>query len=520
LYIGGAGVADGYLDDPEATAAKFVPDPFQPQPGNRLYKTGDVVRFLHDGNLEFMGRADHQIKIRGFRIEPGEIEATLRLHPDISQAIVVPCTGQSGDKYLAAYVVPAAGVVLTPEELQRHATGKLPAYMVPSSWVILAELPLNRNGKVDRAALPSPVVKVASGQVYELLEPAERRLADIWEQALGKEVRSTTDDFFDLGGHSLTAVRVLTHIEKVFGAALPLTTLFRARTLGQMAREIRDEAAKKPLPTLIPIREGGSLPPLFCVSRPNVNALGYMLLARKFGEEQPVYGLQAHLRNPDLEPYTQKEYERKAAEYITALREVQPHGPYFLVGYCEGAHIAFEMVRQLEDDGEPIGMLAILDAWPQENTRNRFLFHIHLYIRQIRKFLKSDYRNQVNNLRRKLGKLVPRASGTHGPSQTPSAPRYFLQMTQRYWPGPDYVAPQCNAAITVYRTSGQPFWRIRDRRLGWGVRTRSNVKVLDVPGAHRSVLREPCVTILAQEINAQMQKQLVTVDTISERVAS
>lgn len=520
LYIGGAGVADGYLDDPGATAAKFVPDPFRPQPENRLYRTGDIVRFLQDGNLEFMGRADHQIKIRGFRIEPGEIEATLMLHSDISQAIVVPCNGQFGDKYLAAYVVPAVGVALTPEKLHRHAAAKLPAYMVPSSWVILSELPLNRNGKVNRAALPSPAVKALGDQVYELLEPAERRLADIWEQALGKEVRSRTDDFFDLGGHSLTAVRVLTHIEKVFGAALPLTTLFRARTLGQMAREIRDEAAKKPLPTLIPIREGGSLPPLFCVSRPNVNALGYMLLARKFGEEQPIYGLQAHLRNSELEPYTQEEYERKAAEYIAALREVQPHGPYFLIGYCEGAHIAFEMVRQLEHDGEPIGMLAILDAWPQENTRNRILFHIHLYIRQIRKFLKSDYRNQVNNLRRKLGKLIPRVSERRGHSQTSSAPHYFLQMTQRYWPGPDYVAPQCNAPITVYRTSGQPFWRINDRQLGWGVRTRSKVKVLEVPGNHRSVLREPCVTILAQEINAQIQRQIVAVEAITESVAS
>jgi acyl carrier protein len=243
LCIGGLGVARGYLNRPELTKEKFVPDPFSDDPGARLYKTGDLARYLQDGNIEYLGRIDHQVKIRGFRTELGEIEAVLALHPAVRESVVVARDDSSGDstptglKRLVAYFVSAQNHALSVGELRDHLKAKLPEYMVPSAFVELEALPLTPNGKVDRRALPAPEAdRPALEETFVAPRtPLEETLAGIWVEVLGVKQVGVYDDFFELGGHSLLAVQVVTRLNRRFDVEVPLHTLFEAPTVVGLA---------------------------------------------------------------------------------------------------------------------------------------------------------------------------------------------------------------------------------------------------------------------------------------------
>ncbi len=236
LYVGGDGLAQGYLNRPELTAERFVPHPFSDKPGERLYRTGDLARYLPDGNVEILGRIDHQVKVRGFRIELGEIEAALAGHPAVKENVVVVREDAPGDKRLVAYLVPAPEQTPTARELRRYLREQLPDYMVPSAFVTLTALPLTPNGKVDRKALPAPerersAVSTGSAQA---LTPTEALVAKVWQEALKVDQVSAYDNFFDLGGHSLLSVEVMTRLEKETGVKLN-PAYIRLQTLGQLA---------------------------------------------------------------------------------------------------------------------------------------------------------------------------------------------------------------------------------------------------------------------------------------------
>jgi amino acid adenylation domain-containing protein len=240
IYIGGAGIARGYLNRPELTNQKFIPNPFSAEPGQRLYKTGDLARYLSDGNIEFLGRLDHQVKIRGFRIEQGEVESTLLQHPTVRETTVIAREDIPGDKRLVAYVVPNPEQTPTIDELRRFLKQKLPDYMVPSAFVLLDALPLTPNGKVDRRALPAPdqsrpdqsVTFVAPGS------PIEHQLVDIWAEVLRLEEVGIHDNFFELGGHSLLATQVISRLRQAFGVELPVRTLFEAPTVADLGTRL------------------------------------------------------------------------------------------------------------------------------------------------------------------------------------------------------------------------------------------------------------------------------------------
>ena len=246
LYIGGSGLARGYLDRPALTAERFIPDPFSSEPGARLYQTGDLARFLTDGNVEFLGRSDQQVKIRGFRVEPGEVEALLSAHPQVAQAAVVVCEDEPGERHLVAYFVAKEGQTCGAGELRRHLAARLPVYMVPSAFVQLDELPLNANGKVDRKALPPP------GEGRPELEAkfvaprstVERRLAGFYAEVLGVQTVGVEDDFFELGGHSLRAMQVISRVRDCFNVELPLSQFFETGTLADVARRVELLAAQ------------------------------------------------------------------------------------------------------------------------------------------------------------------------------------------------------------------------------------------------------------------------------------
>jgi amino acid adenylation domain-containing protein len=240
LCIGGEGLARGYLECPELTAESFIPHPFSQEPGRRLYKTGDLARYLPDGNIEFLGRLDHQVKVRGFRIELGEIEAVLGQHWAVRQAVVLAREDRPGDHRLVAYVVPAQGQTHTGDELCRFLHSKLPEYMVPSAFVLLESLPLTPNGKIDRHALPTPNQQYPSvGSTFVAPRtPVEEVLAEIWAEVLGLEQVGTHDNFFELGGHSLKATQVISRVRHALAIELPLRGLFETPTVAGLAVSI------------------------------------------------------------------------------------------------------------------------------------------------------------------------------------------------------------------------------------------------------------------------------------------
>jgi len=246
LHVGGSALARGYINRPELTSERFIPDPFSDAPGARLYKTGDVARWRSDGNIEFLGRVDDQVKIRGFRVEPAEVEAVLGQHPALRGTAVLARMDASGDERLVAYVVPHRQTAPTARELAGYLRERLPEYMMPSAFVTLDSLPLTSSGKVDRRALPAPdpFGFRAENAYAEPRTPVEERLVEIWEEVLGLERVGVHDDFFELGGHSLLATRVVSRLNRHFGVELPLRVLFEDPTIEGLALAVTQMQAE------------------------------------------------------------------------------------------------------------------------------------------------------------------------------------------------------------------------------------------------------------------------------------
>ncbi|NEQ08700.1 MAG: amino acid adenylation domain-containing protein, partial [Moorea sp. SIO4E2] len=359
LHIGGAGLARGYLNRPELTEAKFIPNPFSNKPGSRLYKTGDLARYLPDGNIEFIGRIDNQVKIRGYRIELGEIEAVLAQHSQVKEAVVIAREDSPGDKRLVAYVVPTESQAVI-SQLRSLLKTQLPDYMIPAAFVVLESLPLTPNGKVNRRALPAPDVSTQEAGAIEPRNITELQLVQIWSEVLNIPAVGVQDNFFDLGGHSLLAVRLMACIEQQFGTNLALSTLFTEPTIEAQVSLLSAATNTQLFSPLVPIRPTGSLPPFFCIHEIAGHVLGYAALARQLGVEQPFYGLQAVGLNGEKKPLTR--ICDMATAYIKEIQTVQPQGPYQLGGWSFGGIVAFEIAQQLQALGHDIALLALIDS--------------------------------------------------------------------------------------------------------------------------------------------------------------
>jgi amino acid adenylation domain-containing protein len=377
LHIGGAGLAQGYMNHPEKTGAKFIPHPFASVPGARLYKTGDLARYRPDGQIEFCGRADNQVKIHGFRIELEEIEAAIARHPEVGDTVVLAREDEPGDKRLVAYVVSAAGSrpdhqATMAAELRRFLKGKLPHYMVPAAFVMLDAMPLSSSGKINRKMLPVPEAarQDMDGAYIKPRDPLEHQLAQIWEELFGIEPIGITDSFFDLGGHSLLAVRMMDRIEQTLGKSLPLATLFAGATIEHLAQALLSQETTKRCAPVVEIQRGAGRRPFFYLHGDfNGGGLYCRSLARHLGDEQTFYALQPHGLDGQPVPTS---IEAMAELHLKALREVQPEGPYMLGGHCNGGLIAFEMARRLEASGERVALLALI-CTSGANTRFRAL---------------------------------------------------------------------------------------------------------------------------------------------------
>ncbi|MFC9679241.1 amino acid adenylation domain-containing protein [Streptomyces sp. NPDC056948] len=412
VYIAGGGPARGYLDRPGLTAGRFVADPFG-GPAERMYRTGDLAVRGSDGHLRFLGRADQQVKIRGFRIEPGEIEAVLATHPAVAQAVVTVGEDGRGEKQLVAYVVAAEGAppgteagprspgatdpepspvvgagicapspyrpegaaTKTADDLREHLARVLPAHMVPSAFVSLGSLPRTASGKLDRKALPTPEARFTAKTTPRT--GREETLRGIFAEVLGLAPAhvGVHDSFFDLGGHSLLAPRLTSRIRAELGTALHLRAVFDTPTVAALARRADepeafegsradrpDEAGTAPMGSVLPLRTRGDLEPLFCLPPASGLAWGFAGLARHIDPSRPLYGLQSRGLIPDRRPAGS--LAEVVAEHTARIREIQPHGPYHLLGYSMGGLVAYDVAVGLQAAGEQVALLALLDSFP------------------------------------------------------------------------------------------------------------------------------------------------------------
>ncbi|MFD8811624.1 amino acid adenylation domain-containing protein [Streptomyces sp. NPDC059627] len=361
LYLAGAGLARGYLRRPGPTAERFVACPYGTG-GERMYRTGDLVRWNSAGQLEFVGRADGQVKVRGYRIELGEVESVLARHPSVSGVAAAAPEDPAGNRRLVAYAVPAAAGLFDVAALRSYAAETLPSHMVPDKVVVLDALPLTPNGKRDRRLLPPPDFEAAPMPFRPPRTAGEEVLCGLFADVLGLEQVGIDDSFFELGGHSLTATRLVSRIRATLGLDLLLRTLFEAPTVAALAGRLEAGSSGSALDVVLPLNLRGDGPPLFCFRPAGGLAWVYARLIQHLPADQRLYGLQARglTRRGDV-PATVGEI---AADYVTEIRAVQPHGPYRLLGWSFGGVLAHATAALLQQAGESVDFVVLIDAHP------------------------------------------------------------------------------------------------------------------------------------------------------------
>ena len=523
LHIGGVGLARGYLNRPKLTEEKFIQNPFNKF--SKLYKTGDLARYLPDGNIEFLGRIDNQVKIRGFRIELGEIETAIRAavpsriaqNPIIEQTVVIAREDSPGDKRLVAYIVPHPEQTITTDELRRFLKQKLPDYMIPGAFVFLDTLPLTPNGKIDRNALPAPdKLRQESEETFVApRDDLELQLTKIWEQVLGTKPISVTDNFFELGGHSLLAVRLFAQIEKTFGKNLSLATLFQAPNIEQLANIIRQKGWSSPWSSLVPIQPSGTKPILFCIHTLGIKLNFYRPLIPYLGREQPLYGLSANIANEKQDCLNQ--VETLATYYIKEMRILQPDGPYFLAGVSFGGLVAFEMAQQLVAQGQKVALLALLDTQGPDAVKRvpkNEVFSAHLnnlkekglsYLLEKIKQKITSYKDRIEFTFNLIYSKANQALGLPLPP-----PQQDLLITLENQEAGRHYQPQVYPGqLTLFRSMAfDSVTHYRDPELGWGSLATGGVEIHDVPGDHLGIFKEPSVQVLAEKLKASIDKAI------------
>jgi amino acid adenylation domain-containing protein len=533
LYIGGDGVGRGYLGNEDLNAKKFVVNAFDGR-SSRLYRSGDLVRRHRDGSLEFVDRVDRQIKIQGNRVEPAEIESALAQHPNVKQVAVVAREDGSGGHRLVAYIVPYNGSLVvdevdeagpddpvlcmasdrqaSPPGLRSFIRGKLPQYMIPAAYVAVDALPLTATGKLDWHALPDSEFRSSPSTFVPPHDLVELRLARIWQETLKVPSVGATDDFFDLGGHSVLATDLFARIEKEFGKRLALAALFQAPTLEQMAAMLREEPSASPW--LVEVQAGDrSRTPFFFVQE----RMGYRHLGVELGAEQPVYVVRYDNLYKDR---TERSLAEMAAELAQKVREVQPHGPYLLGGTCLAGWVAFSIASELLRQGEEVKLLAIFDSfapayilersssvrwrrlaghlkWHVNNlihadNRRRFTY-LSDRMRTLRWHLKTSLWWRAHSLYTRIGRPLPSALRQNA----------WLIAKAALTASPPDPYP---GRIALFRPQERPKGPLDDPYLGWKNISR-NIELYEVPGDHKHLLLPPNVSTIGQQLKLCLRSE-------------
>jgi amino acid adenylation domain-containing protein len=493
IYIAGVPVGRGYLNQAELTEKCFVRDPFRTETNAKMYKTGDLGRWLADGNIEYIGRNDFQVKIRGFRIELGEIEATLRQHSQLREVVVDVYEPIPDDKRIVAYLVSQGTSVLTPSALRDFLKPMLPEFMIPSAFVFLDALPLTSNGKLEKRVLPKPEQHrlVSDDGFVAPHSLVEQQLVEIWSNVLKIDRIGIHDNFFELGGHSLLVVKMIIEANKRFNVALPLGTIYQYATVEELAKIILSGNQQASWYSLVPIHTQGSRPPLFAI-----HTITLEDLPRYLGKEQPLYflryGMAAEISDTPVHlPLLQE----LASHYIKEMQQAQPQGPYYLIGFSFGGFIAYEMACQLLANGQQVNLVGLLDTFLMSEKQLRPLPQIiHKLPSRALELIKS----KITHL------ITPQKTSTD----------FWPHV---YTPEPDYAcrngyqARSYNGQVTLFQgwTMDSDYFIYNLPEHAWKKLLGEKLDVQQIHGSHYEIFDEPHVKMLAAKIIACMDKAIV-----------
>jgi amino acid adenylation domain-containing protein len=499
LLIGGAGVAGGYVNNEDLTTDRFVHDRFRGS--GTLYRSGDLAKFLPDGRIAIQGRRDQQLKIRGLRIEPGEVESLLLTHPTVAAAVVVAREHEPGDTRLVAYVVPADGQSLAPGDLRTLLRTQLPPYMVPDLFTALEELPRTTTGKVDRGALPEVAALPTSTAPSRPTGELEVQLLEIWARTLRSPSLGVEDDFFDAGGHSLLAVRLLSAVERRLKVRVPLSSLLEGgRTVRGMAALIENDAQHRP--PVSHATAAGTSDPLFFVHSDERTMLTLRHFKGPLGQTQEVISLLPERVGWKFD--RSRSIEDLALPLLEAIRAAQPEGPYFIAGYSFGGLVAYELAGRLIAAGETIGWLGLLDtltpavAVSESRTASWPVRLVHRVGRGPRATLEVGVdvlREWSERCRIALHLAPPHIFDWHGA---------FVIVSR-------YTCPGNTAPLTLFVPDQLSNNEMRDPGRGWNAVHAGPIVVNYVPGDHTSMVTQPNVGVVAdlfaESLGAAQQRQ-------------
>jgi amino acid adenylation domain-containing protein len=518
LHVSGAGLARGYHKRLELTAEKFIANPFSTDPGSRLYKTGDLARYLPDGSIEYVGRIDHQVKIRGYRVELGEVEEVLNQHAGVLNSAAVVREDNPGNKLLVAYLVSRNGPISSPE-LREFLRARLPDYMVPAAFVTVPALPLNPNGKVDRNALPRPEFEPADKSAPPATLP-EIILARIWREVLGLKQVSVHDNFFESGGHSLLAVQLIGRINKSLNLNLPIPVFFQNPTIRGLAAALDWENHSKREPKLIQLQPGRSEGTLFLL---DIN-IGLCRLAQNLeGVGPAIYGTVVPLSRKTFQAASRDQIDQLpslkewAAMHTDLIRSHQPSGPCYLAGYSFGGLLAFEVAHQLQREGRQVDTIFLLDSWAevpapppgpplwkrlQGLTPARLKASLEFRAGRLSAKLRSS------RIMSKIGQFfpVPKSGGSSaGDLEKNDEPiddtseeiwgKIFIKARDSY----RLLPLQSRAALLRAQNSAETMDRHPvQTNLGWDGLFKHGLRMVEIPGDHFSLLKDPQAITLAR----------------------
>ncbi|MBL8006957.1 MAG: amino acid adenylation domain-containing protein [Ignavibacteria bacterium] len=520
LHIGGDQVARGYHGRDELTLEKFIPDKFSDKEGAKIYKTGDLVRFMKDGNIEYFGRKDNQIKLRGFRIELGEIENAISHYPGIRLTVVIAKDYHDGDKRLIAYIVTEDNNAFKIPELKNHLQTKLPVFMLPSEFVLMDEIPLTGSGKVNKKALPEPeFIRANESTNYsEPKDTLELQLVKIWEKVIGKRPIGIKDNFFELGGHSLLALRLFGYIEKLTGKKLPLSTLFSYPTIEQLAVILKDEGWKPQWKSLVAVKPGGSRLPFFYIPPAAGTALEVKDLIKYLPDNQPFYILESVGLDGKEPPHT--EIEQMSVHFVKEIQSLQPEGPYLIGGRCFGGRVAFDVAQQLTKQGQKIALLSIFDTWPpftekpvdhipQKRDSKHFISSTIKHIRT-GEFFKVAYNYSSNEIK----KLIKNLKNKYDDTFSSERKKIYNHIRQIHFKAQDrYIAKKFPGKITLIECEATK----TEYRKRWESLAGGGLEFYVIPGTdHKSIVREPKLREFVEKLNFVLDKTHREVYSINE----